>query len=574
MSFKYPDSTNDPNIYADDRTNSYYSSKAADLANKYSKTADLFSIHFVKYLSPGSKILDIGCGSGRDMVNLLKAGFTVTGADSSDVMIGTAIRKYPELVGKISLSGLPNLPGIGNTFSGILCSAVLQHIPDSNLYESFRRIRELLKDEGIFVVSFPVNYPGIDPISNRDPAGRLLYIRPAEKYRFLIERLGFSLIETELQDDSLGREGVQWTLQVYRKEKVSRREPLNIIDSILREDSKVTTYKFALLRALAETASYSYNSAKWLPDRMAAVNIDTIAEKWLDYYWPIITAETFIIQGQDIKKERESDIKFRKSLFDFSQMFLKTNSLSDYHSVKNQNKLSDLMLKLERKVLSQIKTALIQGPITYSGSSRTGGKIFSYSNGSLLMPSELWQEFSLMGRWIEDSIILRWADFSAERPYNKANNIKLSTILDLLLYSIETKRDVSIVKKILESKVSLDCVWTGKTVEKYDIDHALPFSIWRNNDIWNLFPTDYKVNSRKSDKLPSRKLIDSSRKRIFNYWDMYFEEASSLFLYQAGKFCGAKFTDLTMDTRNTLFSAFNETVEVAAEGRNVERWEG
>lgn len=574
MSLKYPDSTNDPNIYADDRTSSYYSSKAKVLASKYSQADDLFSKLFVKYLSPGSKILDIGCGSGRDLANLNRSGFSISGADSSGNMIRVAVGKYPELAGKISLSGLPDLPGVENTFNGVLCSALLQHIPDSNLYESFRRIRELLEDEGIFVVSFPVNYPGIDPLTNRDAVGRLFYFRQGEKYRFLIERLGFGLIESELWDDSLGREEIKWAVQVYRKEKLSRREPLNIIDSILREDSKVTTYKFALLRALAETASYSYNSANWLSDGMAAVNIDTIAERWLDYYWPIVTAETFIIQGQDIQKERKSDIKFRNSLFDFSQMFLKANSLSDYHSVKNQNKLSDLMLKLERKVLSQIKTALIQGPIAYSGSSRTGGKIFSYSNGSLLMPSELWQEFVLMGRWIEDSIILRWADFSAERPYNKANNIKLSTILDLLLYSIETKRDVSIVKKILESKVSLDCVWTGKNVKKYDIDHALPFSIWRNNDIWNLFPADSKVNNSKRDKLPSRKLINNSRKRIFDYWDMYFEKVANLFLYQAGNFCGTQFTDLSKMTRETLFSAFNETVEVSAEQRGVVRWNG
>lgn len=70
MSIKYSDSSNDPNIYADDRTNSYYSSKAAELTYKYSDTVDLYSDIFVKYLSPGSKILDIGCGSGRDMANL------------------------------------------------------------------------------------------------------------------------------------------------------------------------------------------------------------------------------------------------------------------------------------------------------------------------------------------------------------------------------------------------------------------------------------------------------------------------------------------------------------------------
>ncbi len=509
MSYKYPDSTNDPNIYADDRTSSYYSSKSFNLADKYSKTEDLYSKMFVKYLSPGSKILDIGCGSGRDLANLKKSGFSITGADSSGNMISVAVGKYPELAGKISLSGLPDLPGIENTFNGVLCSAVLQHIPDSNLYESFRRIRELLEDKGIFVVSFPVKYPGIDPVTKRDAAGRLFYIRTEEKYRFLIERLGFDLIESSLQDDSLGR-NAQWCVQVWRKGKFSRQEPLNIIDSILREDSKVTTYKFALLRALAETASYSYNSAKWLPDGMAAVNIDTISEKWLDYYWPIVTAETFIIQG----------------------------------------------------------------PVAYSGSSRTGGKIFTYSNGSLLMPSELWQEFALMGRWIEDSIILRWADFSASRPFNKANNIRLSTILDLLLYSIEIKRDVSIVKKILEPSVSLECVWSGKSVKQYDIDHALPFSIWRNNDIWNLFPADSKVNNSKRDKLPSRYLLENSRKRIYSYWDMYFEKASNLFLYQAGNFCGSRFTGLTKDTREFLFSAFSETVENAAEQRGVERWEG
>ena len=173
MSFKYPKSGPDTNIYADDRTNSYYSSKAAVLSEKYSKTDDLFSRLFVKYLSRGNNILDIGCGSGRDISGLIKKGFAVTGTDSSKAMIDSAVIRYPELTDKIVLSGLPDLPGIDTAYNGILCSAVLQHIPDSNLYESFRRIRELLEDEGIFVVSFPVNYPGLDPMTNRDSEGRL-----------------------------------------------------------------------------------------------------------------------------------------------------------------------------------------------------------------------------------------------------------------------------------------------------------------------------------------------------------------------------------------------------------------
>lgn len=386
--------------------------------------------------------------------------------------------------------------------------------------------------------------------------------------------MGFPLLDSILQDDSLERDETKWVTLVYRKEKYNRREPLNIIDSILREDKKNTTYKFALLRALSDSASYSYNSATWLPGGKVAIDIDVISEKWMEYYWPIVTSPQFVIQGQYNNKEGKSDISFREDLKILADFFSSESGIISYRSARNKNILPDSKKALEREVLKSIKNTIIKGPIQYSGSDKTGGKIFSYNRGNLIMSSSLWQEFSIMGRWIEDSIILRWADFTADRPYNKARTIKLSTILDLLLYSIETKRDVSIVKKILDSKVSLDCVWTGKTVKKYDIDHALPFSIWRNNDIWNLFPTDSKVNSRKSDKLPSRKLIASSRKRIFNYWDMYFEEASRLFLYQAGNFCGTQFNDLSKSTREILFSAFSETVEVSAEQRGVERWNG
>lgn len=130
MSYKYPDSTNDPNIYADDRTNSYYSSKSTNLADKYSKVDDLYS-----------KLFD----------NII--------------------------------------PGV--TVFLVSAAAVEETWP------------------------FLIN-----PVTNRDAGGRLFYVRPEEKYRFLIERLGFVLIESELQDDSLGRE-VQWCVQVLGKKSYS-----------------------------------------------------------------------------------------------------------------------------------------------------------------------------------------------------------------------------------------------------------------------------------------------------------------------------------------------------------------
>ena len=42
-----------------------------------------FLLPFVEHLTPGSKVLDIGCGSGRDMLWLSERGFHCTGLERS-----------------------------------------------------------------------------------------------------------------------------------------------------------------------------------------------------------------------------------------------------------------------------------------------------------------------------------------------------------------------------------------------------------------------------------------------------------------------------------------------------------
>lgn len=202
--------------HSDIRTERYYSDNALILKEKYSGTEDLFSPLFLKHLPTGSRVLDIGCGSGRDLAYLKKSGFAVTGADNSKEMLQAAVEKYPELASVLYRSGLPELPQVNGPYDGMLCSALFQHIPDDLLRDSFRRIRELLSPGGIFLLSFPVRYPGIDPQTNRDTHGRLFYIRPKEIYSKLIEGFGLKLLEETTQADSLGRE-VLWTVQVWKR---------------------------------------------------------------------------------------------------------------------------------------------------------------------------------------------------------------------------------------------------------------------------------------------------------------------------------------------------------------------
>jgi hypothetical protein len=46
----------------------------------------------------------------------------------------------------------------------------------------------------------------------------------------------------------------------------------------------------------------------------------------------------------------------------------------------------------------------------------------------------------------------------------------------------------------------------------------IPFSLWKNNELWNIMPTLPKENSDKSDKIPSVPLLESRRTAIIGYW--------------------------------------------------------
>jgi hypothetical protein len=63
------------------------------------------------------------------------------------------------------------------------------------------------------------------------------------------------------------------------------------------------------------------------------------------------------------------------------------------------------------------------------------------------------------------------------------------SILDLLLRDLDAGRKVAAAAEVFRRTPGLECVWTGgRLVQRFDIDHGIAFSLWRNNDLWNLFP--------------------------------------------------------------------------------------
>lgn len=102
----------------------------------------------LKHIRPVDKlnVLDIGCGSGRYVKILSDLGATVTGIDISKSIIQRCKHRYPNIA--FFNSSLQKFDENLYKFDLILSSTTLQHIPDNEKKEAFKKITRLLKDGG------------------------------------------------------------------------------------------------------------------------------------------------------------------------------------------------------------------------------------------------------------------------------------------------------------------------------------------------------------------------------------------------------------------------------------------
>lgn len=128
-----------------DSTAFEYAKNVSTFHNK--EVADIF----LKFLSLKAKILDLGCGPGRDAKIFSDIGLQVTGIDFSPQMIEIAKKTAPHA--QFYTMNIESIELPLESFDGVYASASLLHIPKKNLPNVLEKIRSLLKKEGIFYLS-------------------------------------------------------------------------------------------------------------------------------------------------------------------------------------------------------------------------------------------------------------------------------------------------------------------------------------------------------------------------------------------------------------------------------------
>lgn len=114
--------------------------------------ADISQIagRFVERLPEGASILDWGCGSGRDSLAFLKAGFVVTAVDLSREMAAATQRLTGLRVRNESFEELSDV----DAYDGIWACSSLLHVGKENLPAALTAARRALRDGGCMYISF------------------------------------------------------------------------------------------------------------------------------------------------------------------------------------------------------------------------------------------------------------------------------------------------------------------------------------------------------------------------------------------------------------------------------------
>ena len=106
------------------------------------------------FLPSKPRMIDLGCGDGRDTDHLRRQGVDVVGIDISTKMIDLAREKYPECA--FLHSDMRDTVFPEDTFQGAWASASLSDIPKSELSSAEKEIYRILEKGGIFCFSFKV----------------------------------------------------------------------------------------------------------------------------------------------------------------------------------------------------------------------------------------------------------------------------------------------------------------------------------------------------------------------------------------------------------------------------------
>jgi len=154
-------------------------------------SADMHDVYqpFLSLVKPRGRILDLGCGSGRDSRYFIRHGYQVEAVDGSPALA----RLASEYIGQEVICGRIEELEYDQEFDGIWACASLVHIEKKDLPEILKKLKRALNLEGILYISLKYGegegvkdgrfFSYYDEVQLRKVFNRLKYLKIIKLFR-------------------------------------------------------------------------------------------------------------------------------------------------------------------------------------------------------------------------------------------------------------------------------------------------------------------------------------------------------------------------------------------------------
>ena len=506
---------------------SWYDKNAAEVAGSYemAKTENVHEWFFEYMPKRPLAILDVGAGSGRDAAYFSSLGHDVVAVEPSEGMRTEARKNHPSP--KIQwvddkMPALSEVTRLGLFFDFILLSAVWMHLPISDRPRAFRKLINLLKPGGFMAITLR---------KGELDQEREFYDVSVEELEKLAREHGAYVAKVVNATDALGRSGVQW-IQMVIKLPDDGTGSLPILRSIVLNDTKSSTYKLGLLKALALIAETASGYAKHCEDEYVSVPLGLVGLYWLRLYKPLLCNEfPQAPNNKGLEKLGFVKASFR-SLMQKPEFEWKTGAVfSSEYARDLHDSIKDACSTIAHMPVTYITYP--QGGQIFSAELKTFGKnptsILLEENylsrfGELKVPAKTWNTLVRFGAWILPAIDAEWTRLMQTYAKGQGRSVLDERVIHAAMKWSDQERNTNQVRKIaaefLGEGNKINCVWTDVSLRmaNLQVDHCLPWAVWSCNDLWNLFPVSARVNNAKRDRLPTVDLIDQAKERIAEWW--------------------------------------------------------
>ncbi len=165
---------------------------------------------FLNRLDPEARVLELGCGSGRDAIRMIDRGFQVDPTDGTPAMVQRVNNRFGL---KARLMQFDDLDADA-CYDAVWAHACLLHAPQIDLPDILAAIHRALRPGGLHFANYKLGNG-----EGRDKLGRLNNFPSGAWLELIYRRAGFAIIEVE-QYEGQGCDGTQrdWLALTVKKQ--------------------------------------------------------------------------------------------------------------------------------------------------------------------------------------------------------------------------------------------------------------------------------------------------------------------------------------------------------------------